>query len=74
MVILAGVAYVSVESHNIAIPVVIVVVGDIGSSGGVITIPQDTLQVIRFPIELLAPLTRRILRRIWVACTALISY
>ena len=67
MIILAGVAYISVESDNIAIPVVIVVVGDIGSSGGVITIPQDTLKVIRFHIELLAPLARRILRRIWVA-------
>ena len=74
MVRLAGVAYISVESHNIAIPVVIVVVGDIGISGGVITVPQDTLQVVRSPIELLAPLTRRVLGRIWVGCSALMSY
>ena len=74
MVILAGVAYIGVESDNIAIPVVIVVMGVIGSSGGVITVPQYTLQVIRFLIELLAPLARGILGRIWGACGALMSY
>ena len=56
MVGLAGIVYVGVEPCQSVVPDVVVVMRDIGSSGGVITIPQDTLQVVRLQIELLAPL------------------
>ena len=57
MVGLAGVGYVGVEPCQSVIPDVVVIMRDIWSSGGVVTIPQDTLQVVRLQIELLAPLT-----------------
>ena len=56
MVGLARVGNVGVEPCQCVVPDVVVVMRDVGSSGGVVTVPQDTLQVVRLQIELLPPL------------------
>ena len=60
MIVVAGVGEIVVDGHHCSVPYKVVVMRRVGSTGGIVTVGEDTLQVTWQVLQLLVPVADRV--------------